>query len=174
MTTTMSGTASTIIPAARVTVQYAQGLLEGVTADRFARKPEGVDTNHPAFCFGHLAIYPDWILTMIGREDLAQAKDGYEDMFKHGVECKDDPDGSIYPPMDEIMGYFTERHETLIGALEEISDETFSQVNPNEDMRDMCPTLGSLVNFMLNSHGMMHCGQISAWRRMMGLGPSKM
>lgn len=170
----MSHTASTIVPAAKVSVGYAQALMEGVSSDRFARKPEGVDTNHPAFCFGHLAIYPDWILGVIGREDLAKPRDGFDELFKHGAECKDDPDGSIYPAMDEIMGYFTERHETLFGALEEISDDVFAQVNPNENMRDMCPTIGSLVNFMLTSHAMMHCGQISAWRRMFGLGPSKM
>jgi hypothetical protein len=32
------------------------------------------------------------------------------------------------------------------------------------------PTVGAAVNFMLGGHLQMHLGQVSAWRRAMGLG----
>jgi hypothetical protein len=37
-------------------------------------------------------------------------------------------------------------------------------------MTELFPTLGSLYNFYVGGHMMMHLGQISTWRRMMGLG----
>jgi hypothetical protein len=34
----------------------------------------------------------------------------------------------------------------------------------------MCPTIGAVANFLLSAHHMMHLGQVSAWRRAVGLG----
>ena len=33
----------------------------------------------------------------------------------------------------------------------------------------MFPTVGAAINFYLTGHVMMHAGQISAWRRCMGM-----
>ena len=170
MTATMSQTAATIVPCARVTLGYGEALLAGITPDKFARKAEGVDANHPAWNFGHLSIYPDMLLEMIGKGDLADPKDGYEALFSKDTQCKDDPEGSIYPPMDEIMAHFKDRHEVLINALEGLSDEDFARPNPRESMADRFPTVGAMANFMLVGHCMMHHGQTSTWRRAMGLG----
>ena len=170
MTTTMSHTAASIIPGARAMLGYGQKLAEGIKPEQFAKMPEGINTNHPAFCFGHLSIYPDMLLEGIGRTELTKPGDGYEALFMHGVECKDDPEGTIYPSMDEIMARYAERHETLFSLLEGTSDEVFAGINPREQMRDMCPTLGALTSFMLLGHTAMHCGQVSAWRRIFGLG----
>jgi hypothetical protein len=34
----------------------------------------------------------------------------------------------------------------------------------------MFPTIGGAVNFLLVGHVQMHLGQVSTWRRVMGLG----
>jgi len=45
------------------------------------------------------------------------------------------------------------------------------QANPmGGRMSEMFPTMGSAVMFMCGSHMQMHLGQISAWRRVMGMG----
>ncbi|MEY4102879.1 MAG: hypothetical protein RL461_81, partial [Planctomycetota bacterium] len=36
--------------------------------------------------------------------------------------------------------------------------------------KERFPVLGQAVLFLCNNHQMMHLGQISAWRRVMGLG----
>jgi hypothetical protein len=40
-------------------------------------------------------------------------------------------------------------------------------------IKEIFPFVGLAINFMLNNHNMMHVGQVSAWRRAMGL-PSVM
>jgi hypothetical protein len=37
-------------------------------------------------------------------------------------------------------------------------------------MSEMLPTLGAAMMFMCGSHLQMHLGQVSSWRRAMGLG----
>jgi len=73
--------------------------------------------------------------------------------------------------MDEITAFFFEGHRMLLGALRASPDATFDQTNPAEGrMRDLFPTLGSVQTFYCGGHIMMHLGQVSAWRRMEGLG----
>lgn len=164
--------AQTLLPSAQTSLGYADRLLTGIESSQFARMPEGVNTNHPAFILGHLALYPEKLLRFLGREDLAIDESAYAELFAPNVECKDDPNGSIYPPMNELIERFRQRHEVLIGVVAETDDDTLQQTNPNEGMRDRFPTLGSMLTFMLTSHIMMHMGQMSTWRRCMGHGPA--
>jgi hypothetical protein len=174
MTTTQTThVASALTPGFERAMGYAQALLAGVTPEIFARCPEGQgEMNHPAFLYGHLALYPDRALPMMGRPELAQPREGYEELFGPRARNQDDPGGAIYPPMDEIVGYFTERHETLKAALARTGDEVMSSETPDEKMRQTFPTVGSGVSFLIGGHLMMHLGQVSAWRRVMGLGPA--
>lgn len=169
----MSPTARAIVEPARVTLGYADRILTDVGPDRFARMPDGVRTNHPAWVIGHLGLYPDAVLKLIGRDDLARpAPDEYTELFKGGSECRDDPSGEIYPPMNDIIERFRTRSEVVLGAVAEADDETFTAPTPSDHgLADLIPSVGGVANFMLGAHSMMHLGQISAWRRAMGLGP---
>jgi hypothetical protein len=121
--------------------------------------------------FGHLALYPDRVLEMLGRSDLAQpVPEGWDDLFGFKSACQHDPDGSVYPSLEEVVTRFKARHDTLVNALAEADDAALEKENPNENMRDMFPTIGAQATFMVTSHAMMHLGQISTWRRCMGLG----
>ncbi|MDX2116319.1 MAG: DinB family protein [Planctomycetota bacterium] len=162
-----------LVPLNRFSLGYAQALLKDIKPADFARQPKGIDTNHPAFVFGHLAIYPDRLLEMLGRADLARPDAHYVDLFAAGKPCTDDPQGKIYPEMEQIVARFNTRYEALNPVLAEIPNEVFEGVNPNEKHRDRFPTLGMFTAFLVGSHIMMHMGQVSAWRRCMGL-PSAM
>ena len=64
-----------------------------------------------------------------------------------------------------------ERYETIIGILPEVPAMVFSAANPMEGkFAEMLPTRGDAVSFMMNNHIMMHAGQVSFWRRAMGMG----
>jgi hypothetical protein len=55
-------------------------------------------------------------------------------------------------------------------VLPDVSDETFARDNPMEGrFREVFPKVGTAVNFLCTSHLMMHLGQISTWRRAIGL-----
>jgi len=72
--------------------------------------------------------------------------------------------------MEAIVARFKSRHETALAALAETTDEVLSRTNPNEKMRDRFPTIGATAAFLFSGHMMIHFGQVSAWRRIMGLG----
>ena len=161
--------ATTLIPPARMALGYSDMLLKDVRGEDFARMPKGVVTNSPAFCYGHLAIYPDRFLELLGRGDVARSDASYLEHFAAGKECKDDPTGTIYPPMEAIVARFRQRHEAALAILAETTDEELMKPNPNEQGRARLPTMGAVAAFYFGAHIMMHMGQVSAWRRVMGL-----
>jgi len=158
------------VPAERA-LDYAGALLKDIPAEKFGHMPHPT-MNHPAFNIGHLAGYPDRVLTMIGRPELAKPREDWNKLFAAGVQCVEQ-DGR-YPTKQEILDRFMERSRAAIEAVATVPDAVFAGQNPAEGrFREMLPTVGMAVNFLLNSHVMMHLGQISSWRRAVGL-PSAM
>ncbi len=173
----MSLMTDTVTAAAERGLALADMLLQGVSQDTFARLPfkDGgpIRTNHPAFIYGHLSLYPGRILMLAGEDqgDL-QAPEAFEKVFVAGAACLDDPDGTIYPGMDEVITRFKTGYPRAIEFVRGLDDERFAgKHHGNDRYQQFFPTLGIATTFMLTSHVMMHLGQMSAWRRCMGLGP---
>ncbi len=159
-----------------VSLSYGERLLKELPPDRFARfaAPGGVvvASNHPAFIYGHLSLYAPKVLLQIAHP--APPMPGhFEVAFSKDATCRDDPEGDLYPPMDEVLTIFREGYRMVTAALRSTPDEAFGQPNPAEGrMREAFPTIGSVQAFYCGSHMMMHFGQLSAWRRMEGLPPA--
>jgi hypothetical protein len=159
-----------------LSIGYAERLLKDVTPQQFCRfaAPGGkpIESNHPAFTYGHLSLYGPRILQQLGRPTTA-LPDGFEAKFSKDAKCVDDPSGTVYPSMELITATFFGGYKTALEALRETPDAAFQQPHPIEGrMAELFPTLGSLHNFYVGGHVMMHLGQVSAWRRMAGLGPA--
>lgn len=162
----------------QLSLNYSERLLTGVTAENFCRlaSPGGhqVESNHPAFIYGHLSLYAPQILTQLDRSDLAASLPAdFGEKFSKDAKCVDDPDGSIYPAMNLVTEAFFTGYRNVLATLREVSDNTVQRPNPLEGrLSELFPTLGSLHGFYVGGHMMIHLGQLSAWRRMMGLGPA--
>lgn len=167
-----------IADALHLSLAYSKKLQEGVTSANFARfaAPGGqpVTSNHPAFIFGHLSLYAPVILEQLGRSDLSVAvPEGFEKLFSKDAQCVDDVDGSIYPPMESVVGFFEQAYDQLGTAFRSASQSILQLPNPSEGrMAELFPTVGSMHAFYVGGHMMLHLGQLSAWRRMQGLGPA--
>jgi hypothetical protein len=160
--------ADALVHPAKMSINYAELLCADVPASKFGHMPHP-KMNHPAFNMGHLSLYPNRLLTMLGLESKVKEKEGWDLLFKAGVECVED-DGR-YPGKEEIVAHYVDRYKTLIEALPDVSEESFARENPVEGrFKEILPTLGAVAIFMVTSHPMMHLGQISAWRRAMGMG----
>lgn len=168
----MSLTTDVILIPAKLAFGFAKQLLKDIRPDQFARLARGVQSNHPAWAFGHLSIYPDRALDLIGRTDLARHDERFVSLFQSKAPCLDDPAGTIYPSMEEIVSRYTTRTEAILGVVPEISDATLNRTL-TDPMAERLPTVGSRLAFLLGAHTMVHLGQVSAWRRFMGL-PSAM
>jgi hypothetical protein len=157
----------------QLSLGYAERLRAGLPPDRVARFASvggtAVESNHPAFIYGHLSLYAPKILHQIGHP-APPVPDDFEIRFSKDATCVDDVDGDLYPAFDDVTAFFFEGHRMVSAALRSTPDEVFDRPNPAEGrMRELFPTIGSVQTFYCGGHMMMHLGQLSAWRRMLGL-----
>lgn len=159
-----------------ISLNYGEGMLKDVTAKMFAQQPvlggTRVTCNHPAWVYGHLSLYSSRCMELMGLEAGVTAKPaGFDELFKNGTECKDDPEGVIYPSMESITKFYFDGYRAVMAAMPEVSDEVFTRATPGTGrMVEMLPTVGAVVSFLTGGHQMSHLGQVSTWRRAMGLG----
>ena len=153
---------------------YAERLLKDVTPEQFGRfavvHGQVIESNHPAFVYGHLSLYGPRILSQLGQPGPV-APEGFEMVFSKDAKCVDDAGGTVYPAMAQVTQAFFDGYKAALPVLRSMPDSAFQIANPmGGRMTDLFPTLGSLHVFYCGGHMMMHLGQISAWRRMMQLG----
>ena len=149
---------------------HAERLFADIPPEKFCYR-QSPNMNHPAFIVGHLSLYPNRIVTLIGREDLiTDVPAGWLELFQAGSVCGDD--ASKYPKKDALTKVFFDGYRKVAEILPGVDDEVFRRDNPLEGrMREVFPKVGIAVNFLCNNHLAMHLGQISTWRRTIGLGP---
>ena len=153
---------------AQLTFEYGVMLAKDIPAEKFAHMPHP-SMNHAAFNYGHLAIYPNRILMLLGRNDLIADNPRFTELFAAGKPCVEQ-DGR-YPGKAEIIDEYTNGYRKVLEILRTVTDGVLAKPNPIEGrMRERFPLVGIAVNFLLNSHHMSHLGQVSAWRRAIGLG----
>ncbi|MFK8111291.1 MAG: DinB family protein [Rubripirellula sp.] len=153
---------------------YADRLLVGIEPDKFARFAKNgetiIESNHPSFILGHLALYPGRIVDHLGAGKIV-IPEGFESVYSKDAKCVDDPDGSIYPPMPEVVEAFQSGYGAAMTALRDAADSDLDQPNPSGGrMTELFPSVGSMFAFYVGGHVMLHIGQMSAWRRAMGMG----
>ncbi|MEO1970913.1 MAG: DinB family protein, partial [Pirellulaceae bacterium] len=157
---------------------YAEGLLQGIPAEHFARfaSPGGqvVHSNHAAFIIGHLGLYGHQMVEELGGPLAADTiPTRFAELFSKTATCDDDRDGSRYPSPTEITDVFFTGYRAAIDALRNTDDELLCGENPSDGpIKKRFPTLGGLHGFYMGGHVMMHLGHLSAFRRMLGLKPA--
>lgn len=164
---------TTIAHCAKPALGLGASLCSDIDPSTAARFPPGeagvIRTNHPVFIFGHLALYPRRALELCGLDASGiDVPERYDELFAAGKECIEATDGS-HPSLDDVLGCWKASTEAAIARLPEADDAILAQENPIEGFRSRAPTIGDAANFLMNSHAMFHLGQLSAWRRAMGL-----
>lgn len=166
----MAPHADLVLPSAKLVLMYMDMLVKDIPAERFGVAPEGVACNSPAYNIGHLALYADMACETIGRADLARKDPKWKELYAFGATSQPDPDGSRYGKKEELIARFRERQETAMRAFAEAGPEALGAPMPKDGpMGDVMKTKGAMCAFMLTAHPMSHLGQISTWRRCMGM-----
>lgn len=172
----MGTTGKSIAGAGNFSVMFGEAVLKDVKAEQFAKKPvvngKMIDCNHPAWVYGHLAIYASKMCDMLGLpHGPAAVPAGWEEMFKNGTKCECETTGVKYPPMEALTSHFLNGYKYVISKLPEVDEAVFNKPNPGTGrFAEMAPTVGAAVAFMMSGHPMSHLGQVSTWRRCQGLG----
>ncbi len=86
----------------------ARALRPQAAAQKQPRHATVIDTNHPAFVYGHLSIYPTRFIAFTGGDPKkAEQPAAFTDLFKAAAPRQDDPDDTIYPKMEVLIAEFT-------------------------------------------------------------------
>jgi uncharacterized damage-inducible protein DinB len=157
-----------ILPAFQLNLWYSQKLVADLTEEQMCAQPvPGVVMNHPAFLLGHLALVAgDFAGGFVGLSPICPG--GWKELFNQGA--KPLADRSLYPSKAELLQKLEEAHTRLAEAVIKAKPEVLAQPAP-EKMRQRFPTVGALLAGMMSSHEASHNGQLSAWRRAMGMPP---
>ena len=79
-------------------------------------------------------------------------------------------DASRYPSKAVLLEALEAAHASIAAALPGIPASRWTESTPIEEIRGFLPTLGDCFVFVMAAHENIHLGQLSAWRRVQGLG----
>ena len=145
-------------------LNYSQRLVADIPDDQMCAQPvAGRVMNHAAFLLGHMAWVNDSIASLISGtpQRLAEWKE------THGMGVIPVVDRSCYRSKEELLNALAESNTRLAEAYTSASPEVLARPAP-ERMRARFPSVGHVAVTMMTSHGALHNGQMSAWRRVMG------
>jgi hypothetical protein len=150
----------------RFLFQYAQKMIADIPDARMAEQPlPGV--NHPTWILGHIALSAESAAALFGAEKQLPAT--WHELFGQGstltVNLED------YPPKADLLQAVQSGFERAQAMAASASADDLTRPNTHRMLRPALPTVGDLFTFLLTTHFSLHLGQLSSWRRMIGLAP---
>jgi DinB superfamily len=145
-------------------VGYCRMLIDDIPDGRMVEQPLP-DVNHPAWVLGHLAFSADRAKSLLGAEkDLPEA---WTQLF--GPGSKPTTNRGDYPSKGDLLQAVEQGFERLRQKAAAATPEQLTKPSTNPRTRDVLPTVQDGVAFLLTGHLGVHLGQLSTWRRMIGL-----
>jgi hypothetical protein len=146
--------------------RYCQMLVAEIPDERMTEQPlPGV--NHPAWILGHLAYSANVAVGLLGGEKTLPSD--WLELFKPGSAVR--PSRGDYAPKADLLRAVEEHFQRARGFATSASAELLSGPNANPRMKELLPTIQDAAAFLLTGHFGVHLGQLSAWRRMVGMTP---
>ena len=144
---------------------YAKRLVADIPEEKMALQP-APEMNHAAWVLGHLACTADMLGGTIGVKSVCPAD--WVTLFDWNSSPSSDT--SKYPSKAALLKTLEDAHAGIASALPAIPESRWSETTPFEAVRGFLPTLGDCFVFVMAAHENMHLGQLSAWRRVQGMG----
>jgi hypothetical protein len=144
---------------------YANRLVADIDQDQMTLQP-APDMNHPAWVLGHLACTADMLAAMIGAQPVCPS----DWATRFDWTSSPTSDASHYPSKATLLAALEAGHASIASALPEVPASRWHETTPIEAVRAFLPTLGDCFVFVLAAHENIHLGQLSAWRRVQGMG----
>lgn len=144
---------------------YAKRLVADIPDHAMAHQP-APEMNHAAWVLGHLACTADMLGAMIGVQPVCPA----DWPTRFDWNSSPSSDAGRYPAKATLLTALEDAHAGIAAALPGVPASRWSDPTPIEDIRGFLPTLGDCFVFVMAAHENMHLGQLSAWRRVQGMG----
>ncbi len=148
---------------------YLSALVKDLTEEQMVAQPvKGQTLNHAAWVLGHLATGCDFALSLMGQKRVSP--ESYDSLC--GMNSKPQNDRKLYPSKADLLKTVDAGYKAVAAALKQFPAAKMSEPMAKE-MAHIWPTVGDAIVFMVTAHDPTHLGQLSAWRRALGL-PSVM
>jgi len=146
---------------------YGAKLVSDLSEEQMVAQPASdpeAPSNHPAWVLSHLNVYHPVIRSIIKGET-------FEDPKGHpfGMLSKPEATRDIYASKEELVVAFVNGHTQITELLANADDSIFAQNVQLERWKDLMPTAGIALPYLMFNHENGHLGQVSAWRRIQGL-----
>jgi hypothetical protein len=163
----MSSIIDGLIEGYRRNQDYGERLLYDLTDEHMTMQPHGErerPVNHPAWAFSHMNVYLPVIQCVIRGER-------FEDPMHHrfGMNSRPETEFGIYGTRLRILADWSRGHEAVCELLQHCDNTLFGRSVHLERWTTVMPTAGVCLPYLMLNHENMHLGQISAWRRVLGL-----
>ncbi len=140
-------------------------LVADLSDDQIALQP-AAGMNHPAWVLGHLLMVDGSFLTLVG--GAAPALDANWNAI-YGNGSKPVADKSIYKSKQWYIDQMAGVRAQIIERLKVLTPADMAKPHPDPARRERFPTIGHMVFLYGTWHEAYHAGQLSAWRRVLGL-----
>lgn len=147
-------------------LDYARRLTADLSAKQWTLQP-APHTNHAAWVIGHLAGTSDFTAGLLDGKSPSLPESWNA---TYGQTSQPTADASLYADGKTLLATLTKAHERLTQAFLSADEATLNQPISIERMKPKFPTNVSFVIFAMLNHESIHLGQLSAWRRVQGLG----
>jgi hypothetical protein len=123
--------------------------------------------NHPAWILTHLAICTDYAARLLG-ETTRCPKEWHQ---RCGPGSSVSAERDFYASKRELLATLAAGHECVSAAVGRATEEVLLKPHGVElaFVKNTFPTVGDLVGHLMTTHTGFHLGQLSMWRRMMGM-----
>lgn len=151
----------------RKNLDWAQRLVADLTEAQWIQQPAGLrpaPMNHPAWIFSHLNVYLPVMAALLRGQPFDDPK-----FHPFGMQSKPETDRNLYPNPAELLKVFVKGHEELAGLLGTATEATLNQPVLLPRWKEIMPKVGIALPYLLLVHENQHLGQLSAWRRVLGL-----
>lgn len=145
-------------------LDYLDEQLDDVDNKDMVAQPNGI-RNHPAWVVGHLAFSCQALGSEIGLESWLPKH--WQSTF--GTGSKPVADTRQYDGKSDLLRMLSESRQRIESAVERLTAIQLDQPLPDECARALLPTVRHAITHILIAHPANHIGQITLWRRAMGL-----
>lgn len=147
-------------------LDYLREQVADVPPADMVAQPRGL-VNHPAWTIGHLTFTCEMLGGAIGLAPwLAESW-----TQRYGSGSVPAADIDRYEPKDRALAMLMDARDRIAAAVAGCSEAQLNAPFPDPAYRDVFPSIRHALVQVLIGHTAFHVGQVSQWRKAMGLGP---
>jgi hypothetical protein len=145
-------------------LDYLREQVAVVAAGDMVAQPVGI-VNHPAWTIGHLAHLCELLCGVAGAPPWLP--EGWA--ARYGTGSVPVADVGAYEAKDAALAILRDAEARLVHAVGRLDDSFLDRPFPDPSYREVFPTVRHALTQVMVGHTAMHVGQLTVWRRAMGL-----